>query len=56
MLRVDRRQVHLADVEPRQERKGDHAPGPMLDEQGRHDEDVAVDVGRAGLPAAATAM
>ena len=48
MLRVDARQVLLADVEPGQQRQGDRAPGRVGDEQPEDDEDVAVDVGRAG--------
>ena len=48
MLRVEARQVFLADVEPGQQRKGDHSPGWVGHEQGQDDEDVPVDVGRAG--------
>ncbi len=48
MLLGDRRQVLLADVEPRQQRQGDRAPGLVLDEQPQDDEDMAVDEGRAG--------
>ena len=48
MLRVDARQVLLADVEPGQQRQGDDPPRRVGHEQGQDDEDVAVDVGRSG--------
>jgi hypothetical protein len=48
VLRVEGRQVLLADVEPGQQRQGDCAPGLVGDEEREDDEDVAIDVGRAG--------
>jgi len=48
MLRFDRRQVLLPDVEPGQQRQGNRAPRPRGDEQAEDDEDVTVDVGRSG--------
>jgi len=50
VLRVDLRQVFLADVEPGQQRQGDDAPRRMGNEQGQDDEDVTVDVGRSAGP------
>ncbi len=48
LLRVDARQVLLADVEPGQQRQGDDSPCRVGDEQGQDDEDVPVDVRRTG--------
>ena len=50
MLRVDGRQVLLADVEPGQQRQGDRAPRLVGDEQPEDDEErknMAIDVSRA---------
>jgi hypothetical protein len=52
MLRVEARQVLLADVESGQQRQGDDSPRRVGDEQGQDDEDVAVDVGEPAGPGA----
>ena len=46
--RSDRRQILLADVQPGQQRQADDAPHRVVGEEPEDDEDVAVDVGRAG--------
>jgi hypothetical protein len=48
VLRVDARQVLLPDVQPVQQRQGDDAPCRVGDEEAEDDEDVTVDLGRAG--------
>ena len=48
MLRGDPGQVLSADVEPGQQGQRNDAPGRVPDEQPEDDEDVAVNVGRAG--------
>ena len=49
MLRVDAGQVFLADVGSGQKWQGDGASRPVVDEHPKDDEDVAIEVGRAGL-------
>ena len=56
MLRIDRGQVLLPDVQPSQERQRDDSPSGMNRQQPEHHPDVAVDMRRTRRPRSRVVM